>query len=445
MKRNKNLQFPDFISPADPESFANYTVRVRFPKIIERVIEKNNLHREKPCKERERLTQLKEEITVGRLIDPFKTNANLIDINMFEKAELSTWKDYISRYKGKNWFEIPWYFGEAFFYLRILIAFGYYNRNSKLYKRDPFKPIKEEEIFSPGGAIETAGKITRFLIQSEEKNYPTEETIRELVLFSLWGNRIDLSYDNVAQQAKRKGMKEKAGLLIINHTTSLAEEILRSQEIHFILDNAGTELISDLFLAYFLLNSHRTPKKRGKISRIPVARVIFHAKKSPFFVSDTTAEDIIHTLHILKQSKETKLHEFAKELEALIETNKLIIKEHYFWNGPCGFPEMPNTIREQLYHSNLTIIKGDANYRRLLSDRKWDFTTPIEEITNYFPSQFAILRTMKSEIIVGITHEKIKQLYLEDSSWLINGRRGIIQIVKKSGEREKKPLTTRKI
>ncbi len=419
MGKNNNFKLPNFIFTGNQDSFANYTVRVRFPEIIDRVIEKNHF----TSQENKKLLGLKKEIKQGEIIDPFQSDINRINTRMFEDKELSTWKTYISRYVGRNWFRIPWYFSEAYLYLRILIASGYYDENSKFYTTDPFKPIKEEELFSPGGGIETAGKITRFIMQWREDTLSVKDIIKELILLSLWGNRIDLSYNHIVQQAKNNQIGKGDELLIINQIDALADTLLYSKEVHFILDNAGSELVSDLLLTHFLLtSSDKNPKD---------IRVILHVKKAPFFVSDTTEEDINNTIIAFKEKEDTNLRTLGEELEKLIETNTLIIKKHYFWNGPCGFPEMPQDIVKTLSRSDLTIIKGDANYRRLISDRKWNFSTPMEKITYYFPSDFAILRTMKSELIVGIDSNRVNELYTEDPSWLINGKRGIIQLVKK--------------
>ncbi len=75
------------------------------------------------------------------------------------------------------------------------------------------------------------------------------------------------------------------------------------------------------------------------------------------------------------------------------------------------------------------IFKEDANYRRLLSDRSWDPLYSITEITDYFPAPLAVLRTMKSDVIVGLNKGQLVSLEADDPEWRINGRRGIIQFV----------------
>jgi hypothetical protein len=52
-------------------------------------------------------------------------------------------------------------------------------------------------------------------------------------------------------------------------------------------------------------------------------------------------------------------------------------------------------------------------------------------VTGYFPTSFVALRTLKGEIMVGLGPMQAEKLSREDPTWLINGKRGIIQMVKK--------------
>jgi hypothetical protein len=64
---------------------------------------------------------------------------------------------------------------------------------------------------------------------------------------------------------------------------------------------------------------------------------------------------------------------------------------------------MSPSISDELSKFDLIIIKGDVNYRRLLSDREWPYTKSITDIVGYFPTSLVILRTLKSPIIVNLT------------------------------------------
>ncbi|TMI75256.1 MAG: protein-glutamate O-methyltransferase family protein, partial [Bacillati bacterium ANGP1] len=80
------------------------------------------------------------------------------------------------------------------------------------------------------------------------------------------------------------------------------------------------------------------------------------------------------------------------------------------------------------YHrAALVILKGDANYRRLLSDAHWAPTAPFSKVTGYFSAPLVALRTLKAEIIVGLAPGRAERLTAEDREWLVNGRRGVIQ------------------
>ncbi|MEM7556555.1 MAG: ARMT1-like domain-containing protein, partial [Cyanobacteria bacterium P01_A01_bin.84] len=71
-----------------------------------------------------------------------------------------------------------------------------------------------------------------------------------------------------------------------------------------------------------------------------------------------------------------------------------------------------------------------ANYRRLVGDCYWKKTSSFADICGYFPAPFVTLRTLKSEVIVGLEQNQIAQLDSEDSQWLINGKRGLIKFLK---------------
>ena len=88
---------------------------------------------------------------------------------------------------------------------------------------------------------------------------------------------------------------------------------------------------------------------------------------------------------------------------------------------------MPADLRAALGELSLVIVKGDANYRRLVEDRHWPPDAPFEPITAYFPAPLVALRTFKSEVIVGLDPGQAEKEQAADPDWLVNGRRGVIQ------------------
>ncbi|MBA7636898.1 hypothetical protein ES703_44526 [subsurface metagenome] len=119
--------------------------------------------------------------------------------------------------------------------------------------------------------------------------------------------------------------------LLIDHSRILEERLLSARRIDIILDNAGHELVCDLiFISYLLsLNNGRT--------------VALHVKKSPFYVSDATRSDVEKTIDTLAQHPRQDVSEKGLELASLHRQKRLLIMEHFFWNGLFIFRTFPRT------------------------------------------------------------------------------------------------------
>ncbi|MNE81888.1 hypothetical protein D3C80_1785700 [compost metagenome] len=92
---------------------------------------------------------------------------------------------------------------------------------------------------------------------------------------------------------------------------------------------------------------------------------------------------------------------------------------------------MDNDLYDKIAQSGqLTILKGDANYRRLFNDRNYDISERFEELVDNFPTDLLSLRTLKSDCLVGLSSEeqkqKAKSLYESDPEWRVNGKYGVI-------------------
>lgn len=80
----------------------------------------------------------------------------------------------------------------------------------------------------------------------------------------------------------------------------------------------------------------------------------------------------------------------------------------------------------------LAIIKGDVNYRRLLDDRQGRPPRGMEDVASNFPTSFVALRTLKGEDHGWpATAGQAEQLSADDPEWLINGKRGVLHLVKR--------------
>jgi len=88
---------------------------------------------------------------------------------------------------------------------------------------------------------------------------------------------------------------------------------------------------------------------------------------------------------------------------------------------------LPADLQTELAAAGLVVVKGDANYRRLCGDAHWSAMTPFSAASVYFPAPLLALRTLKSEIILGLRAGEAERLSAQDPDWLVNGKRGVIQ------------------
>lgn len=386
-------QFPPPLMTSDPGSFARHTILERKPQIIRQVIQDNAY----PPDIVHALDALREEIAAQPL-QPLREPA----------ADTAGWNSALAAYAGKTWLELPWYFAETFFYRKLLEATRYFQSGAQ---RDPFKIQKDQQI---------AGDIQRLAGEWEQFSGLEAQALFEVLLHScLWGNRTDLS--NFTVKVKARGglaARQERHLILIDHTEQVRDLLSkRVRRVDFINDNVGSDIIFDLALADFLL-------RQGWVGEIHL-----HLKHQPFFVSDAMPQDVRHTVAQLKAAPAPALAALGLRLEGCLEAHQLQLHTDPFWTSWQMFRHMPPGLHSQLAQSDLVCLKGDVNYRRLLDDLHWPHTTPLEEVSAYFPAPFVTLRTLKGEIMVGLPPGQAEALQAEDPTWLINGKRGVIQYV----------------
>ena len=137
-------------------------------------------------------------------------------------------------------------------------------------------------------------------------------------------------------------------------------------------------------------------------------------------------EDVQQTIALLKAASSAAMASLGSRLENDLTASRLYLNTDPFWTGWLMFRQMPTRLLEEFTLSDLVLIKGDVNYRRLLDDLHWPHTTRMEDVTGYFPAPFVTLRTLKGEIMVGLQPGQAEALQAEDPTWLINGKRGVI-------------------
>jgi hypothetical protein len=394
-RHNPELPLP--LMTSEPGSFARRTIVERKPQIIRQVIEDNDY----PPDIVQALETFREEIASQPLC-PLSEHA----------PDVAFWNREVAAYHGKTWLEVPWYFAETYFYRRLLEAVRYF-QPGPWEGHDPFEKQKrkQEEV-----AVEWLAAAWVQIADVEP-----EVAFEALLHSCLWGNRADLSNYTVRVQAQGGLMaREEQRNILIDHTDKvrkLLAGVLRRAD--FVNDNVGMDLLFDLALADFLL-------VQGQ-----VREVVFHLKNRPFFVSDAMPKDVQAVISLLRAVPDAAVEELGARMYDHLEAGQLTLKDDPFWTSSLMFRHLPSSLRADLARSSLVILKGDVNYRRLLDDRHWPHTRRMEEIADYFPAPFLVLRTLKGEIMVGLEAGQAEVLAAEDPTWLINGKRGIIQLVTK--------------
>ncbi len=377
------------------ESFARHTVAHRLPSIVADVIAEN----EYPPQVVAALQGLCDEIA-HRAVAPLAENA----------PDVAAWRRAWEPYWGRTWLDVPWYLAESYFYRRLLEASRYFQPGDGQ-GRDPFEARKRRAL-EDKAVVRLPSELAAGC-QDEREGFVT------LLHASLWGNRDDLSYIVLAARPEDDLGRSSGEHLLIDHTEAAWASVAsgRLGRVGFVCDNAGLESLLDLALTDFLL-----------VRRL-CRQVVFHLKARPFFVSDTMVKDVYPMLAALRQAGEAATA-LAARLEECQRDGRWRLQDDLFWTSWLGFREMPTRLRDELAKSDLVILKGDLNYRRLLDDRRWSPTTRLEDVTGYFPAPFLTLRTLKAEIIVGLQEGQAEALSAAEPDWLVNGRRGLIHLVK---------------
>jgi uncharacterized protein with ATP-grasp and redox domains len=241
-----------------------------------------------------------------------------------------------------------------------------------------------------------------------------KEKLAILLRHCLWANRLDLSYSQLLEHY-RDAPEGESNQLLLDHSETTTEKLLQARRVDLILDNSASELVADLHLVHALLQLS------------PKLKVVLHCKKSPYYVSDAMIKDVTATIGNMGRSRSKDLRRVGRTLSRNIKRDSLILADHSFWNGPLLFPELPSELKLQLGGSDLVVLKGDLNYRRLLADRRWDPATAMEAVVGYFPTALVTLRTTKSELITDLPRERFESLNREDPKWLVEGHYGIIR------------------
>jgi hypothetical protein len=323
------------------------------------------------------------------------------------------WEEWGTReYAGRSWFDVPWLWAEGYFYRQLLEAVGYFgaadDNDSAWHRIDPFRPFKLAELDAP----ETDEELAAL---DDLVGRPEEEQARALLHGSLWGNRADLGFR--LSGADEQG--EAAGLVADDSETlwsQLRPARRTAGPVCLVADNAGRELVPDLLLLDHLLT-------RGY-----AGHAVLHVKPHPYFVSDATTADVVDAVRRLIRAP-GEAAAYGRRLWSAMADGRLVVRAHPFSCAPLPYAAMPADLRGEFASAEVTLMKGDLNYRRLVGDSLRPATTPFADVTAYFPGPVAALRTLKSDVIVGLdARTEAALVAAEGQRWRTSGTRAVIQV-----------------
>jgi hypothetical protein len=149
--------------------------------------------------------------------------------------------------------------------------------------------------------------------------------------------------------------------------------------------------------------------------------VTLHLKPRPHFVSDATARDLADCLAALASAG---AGEAGERLRAAAGRGTLGIEADPFWCAPLELRDAP----PGLLRADLVVLKGDLNYRRLVGDAAWPASTPFADAVQ-LPAPVAVLRTLKSDVLVGADPAVVARLDVDTPGWRSEGSRALVQVL----------------
>jgi hypothetical protein len=246
--------------------------------------------------------------------------------------EYNEWKEILLPYVENNdtWLSAPWMVTEFYVYRRLMQCLDYWNVDSPGYHYDPFLKQKQAGLHtSPASAEPMLQKIP---------NLPhNAEGIELAAFFALWGNKMDLSlwpadssnknvdvFTDILNSASENLLHDDC-LLLADHCEMLRQKKGGGGNVDIIVDNAGFELVTDLALAQYLVQSG-------------IANVVtFQLKSHPTFVSDALEKDLRETVEYYANLDDTSYPHCQKaglQWKQFLQDGSWKCNEDPFWVQP---------------------------------------------------------------------------------------------------------------
>jgi len=363
--------------------FARFSMEIRVPRIARDLLEKNAA-----------LAPASRD-AVERLARSIEENAPL-PAPLPPAPDVEAWTAAHAEHANERWLAAEWFHAELAFYRELAQACRFWETD-----RDPFAAAKDEELAGerPWSRLE----------QALARSGARDERIRELLDACLWGNRVDLSYTVGASRDHR----HDDDLLVDDRAIAMPLLVRPGARVHLLADNAGTELALDVGLVDALLED-------------PTTTVTVHLKMQPVFVSDALPRDVWSTLDRM-DGRHGATAGVATRLRAAFDRGRLTLAPDLFWSGPRFLWEAPSHVTRALAAATIVVVKGDANYRRVVGDALWPPEAPFAEAAGYAAFPLLCLRTMKSDSVLGLPRGLAEKLDASDPGWRIDARRGLAQ------------------
>ncbi|OAD53528.1 Venom protein 2 [Eufriesea mexicana] len=419
-------------------SFAYITIKDRLPIILTKIIDTLSRNKEDIAqKYGKNATEEIKQISgfISKLKNEVATNKTLKPLRLLRDSkdnDAKEWNKYLikrTEIEGgtPTWFNTAWLYCECYMYRALAQEFALMEYITNY---DPFELQKQNAFTNSMTSVKAMSTYTINLVHKVE-NLSIVETKEELFKFfksNLWGNKCDLSLSagsEVAQTSNPIEVLKSLDKDILVDNSEIIWNLLQKKDnnnaniIDIILDNAGYELFTDLCLAVFLITNKLAENIR------------FYVKRYPWYVSDTTTNDFKWTLEYMKNSSDKSIQELAKLSHNYLKNHVWTIEEEPYWTGPYDFAEMEEhdpVLYAKLSEAKLAIYKGDLNYRKLLGDINWEYTTEFRQaIRGFQPTNILSLRTVKSDVCAGLLPGIAEELFKKDENWMYTGQYGLIQ------------------
>lgn len=360
-------------------------MQVRVPRIVRDALDRNADY---PPRIKEALSALASEIEKDAPLPVPRPPA----------PDVEAWASAHAEHASESWLHAEWFHAELAVYREVATRCRFWET-----ERDPFAPAKEEEL--------AGDRLWTRLGAALSSTAPREERVHALLEASLWGNRVDLSYSVAASREHA----HEDDLLADDRDLAVPRLVRPDALVHYVADNTGTELAIDLALVDALLES-------------PGVRVVLHVKMQPVFVSDAITRDVWRMLAAMRD-RAGVARALSDRLHEAFDAGRLALAPDPFWSGPRFLWEAPAHVARALRAATIVVLKGDANYRRLVGDALWPPSAPFSLAASYVGAPVVCARTMKSDSVLGLPAGLAEKLDASDASktWRIDGQRGVVQ------------------